>query len=190
MTDRLLPHLFPTTDRRLLAAALERTMDVEAPGPSNFYLTRATTLDALAAAPTLNYFPAAVKNRVLVVLTDGETQPLEEDLASAFQRKPLVETVFVRLWGADERIYLTGVAEFGYTADPESEAALARVATAVGGRVVAEGDPGELRGVVLDLLGTGPTIDRRHEGSRLALMPWITLAAFLPLGFVLLRRNF
>jgi hypothetical protein len=31
--------------------------------------------------------------------------------------------------------------------------------------------------------------DRRHEGGRFALMPYITLAAFLPLGFVLFRRN-
>lgn len=97
--------------------------------------------------------------------------------------------MFVRIWDADERIYLTGVAELGYSADPKSEAALARVASTVGGRVVSEGDAEGLRQAVVDLLGTGPTMDRRHEGNRLALMPWITLAAFLPLGYVLLRRN-
>ena len=30
---------------------------------------------------------------------------------------------------------------------------------------------------------------RRREGRRFASMPYITLAALLPLGFVLLRRN-
>lgn len=189
MTDGLLPHLFPTTDRQVLAATLGKTLDIESPGPSTFYSSRATTYDALQAAPTLNYFPPAAKKRVLVVLTDGETRPLETDLASAFRRTPRVETVFVRLWNTDERIYLTGVAEFGYSADSRSEAALARVASAVGGRVVPEGDIGELRRVVADLLGSGPTLDRRHEGNRLALMPWLTLVAFVPLGYVLARRN-
>lgn len=189
MTDRLLPHLFPTTDRRLLAATLEKTMSVEAPGPSNFYLTRATDLNALGAAATLNYFPPAAKKRVLVVLTDGETQPLEAELGRAFRRKPRIETVSVHLWGAEERIYLTGVAEFGYTADPKSAAGLARVASLVGGRVISERDADGLQSVVAALLGSGPTMDRRHEGNRFALMPWITLAAFVPLGLVLRRRN-
>jgi hypothetical protein len=189
MTDRLLPHLFPTTDRRQLAATAQKTLAIESPGPSTFYSTRATTFGALAAAPTLNYFPPSVRKRVLVVFTDGETRPLEEDLASAFRRKPRVETIFVRLWAADERIYLTGVAEVGYAPDPESAAELARVASLVGGRVLAEGESEKLVQAVRDLLGSGPTIDREHEGRRRALMPYVTLAALLPLGFVLLRRN-
>lgn len=192
MTDRLLPHLFPTTDRRVLAATMQKTLNIESPGPSTFYSARATTFDALKAAPTLNYFPPAVTKRVLVVFTDGETRPLEEDLAAAFSKKPRVETIFVRLWEQDERIYLTGVAEVGYEPDSSSEATLARIAISVGGRVVEEeGAPAaELAGMVEEVIGSGPTIDREHEGRRRALMPWITLAALLPLGFVLVRRNF
>jgi hypothetical protein len=189
MTDGLLPHLFPTTDRRVLEATLGKTLDIESPGPSTYHSTRATTFDALTAAPTLNYFPPAVRTRVLVVLTDGETRPLERDLASAFAREPKTRMVFVHIWEPDERIYLTGVAEFGYTADPKSEGDLARIASLVGGRVVSEGEPDALQRSVEDLVGSGPTMDRRHEGNRFALMPWITFAAFLPLGFVLWRRN-
>jgi hypothetical protein len=189
MTDGLLPHLFPTTDRRVLEATLGKTLSIESPGPSTFFSRRATTYDALEAAPTLNYFPPTAKKRVLVVLTDGETRPLEHDLASAFERGPRIGTVFVHVWEPDERIYLTGVAEFGYAADPRSEAALARIASLVGGRVVSEGDPDGLLRAVEDLVGSGPTVDRRHEGNRLALMPWITLAALVPLGYVLRRRN-
>jgi hypothetical protein len=190
MTDGVLPHLFPTTDRRVLEATLGKTLDIESPGPSTFFSTRATTFDALEAVPTLNYFPPAVTKRVLVVLTDGETRPLERDLASAFEREPRIQTVFVHIWEPDERIYLTGVAEFGYAADARSEADLARVASTVGGDVVSEGDSEQLLQKVAGLLGGGPTVDRRHEGNRLALMPWMTLAAFFPLGYVLWRRNF
>lgn len=189
LTDRLLPHLFPTTDRRVLAATMQKTLNIESPGPSTFYSARATTYDTLKAAPTLNYFPPAVKKRVLVVFTDGETRPLEEDLAAAYRRKPKVETIFVRLWARDERIYLTGVPEVGYEPDSSSEATLARIATLVSGRVVEEAAAGGLAKDVTNLIGSGPTIDREHEGRRRALMPWITLAAILPLAFVLLRRN-
>jgi von Willebrand factor type A domain len=189
MTDGLLPHLFPTTDRRVLAATLRKTLNIESPGPSTFYSRRATTYDALVAAPTLNYFPPAAKKRVLVVLTDGETRPLELDLAGAFDREPRIETFFMHVWEPDERIYLTGVAEFGYSADARSESALARVAELVEGRVVPESDTDRLRRAVLDAIGTGPTTDRRHEGERVALMPYVTLAAFLPLAFLLWRRN-
>ena len=31
--------------------------------------------------------------------------------------------------------------------------------------------------------------NRSIPGARVALMPWVTLAAFLPLGFALWRRN-
>ncbi len=190
ITDDLLPHLFPTTDRRVFVATIEKSIDVERPPPSTL-ATVATALEGLASAPTKNYFPQSAQRRVLVVFTDGETRPVEfpSEFATAFRKAPRVQTVFVRLWGANERIYETGVAEVGYRPDPASEADLAQIASLAGGRVVSEGDAGDLGQVVSDLLGTGPTIDREHEGRRRALMPWITLAALLPLGFVLLRRN-
>ena len=53
---------------------------------------------------------------------------------------------------------------------------------------MSEDESGELPQVVSHLLGTGPMI-RKHEGRRRALMPYITLAVLLPIGFVLLRRN-
>lgn len=191
MTDGLLPHLFPTTDRRVFDETIEKTMRVGAVPAGSFYSAGpATALDALVAAPTLNYFPPAARKRVLVVFTDGETRPLEQDLAGAFRRGPRIETVFVHIWGAEERIFVNGVAEFGYKADPNSVEDLARVASLVRGRVLPEANADGVQSAVADLLGTGPTKKRKHEGNRLALMPWITLTAFLPLGFVLRRRNF
>ncbi len=40
-----------------------------------------------------------------------------------------------------------------------------------------------------ELLGDGPTRARVLEGERRTLMPYATMLALLPLGFVLLRRN-
>jgi hypothetical protein len=138
LTDRVLPHLFPTTDERVFAATVSEAIDVESPPPGNFYLTAATSLDALADVPELNYFRETATKRVLVVLTDGETRPLEGRLPSAFDREPGFETVVVRLWDANERIYETGVAEGSYEPDPRSEALLAEAAAQMHARVLPE----------------------------------------------------
>jgi hypothetical protein len=189
-TDRVLPHLFPTVDRGLFAATLQKTMGVESPGPSIFYIgARATSYDALGDLPTLNYFTPTTTRRVVVVFTDGETRPVGGSLPAAFEKEPQVETVFVRVWDEGERINVTGVPEVGYAPDPGSEAELGRVAASIDGAVVGEGEASRLAEVVADLLGTGPTRARENEGTRRSLMPWVALAAVFPLGFVLFRRN-
>jgi hypothetical protein len=189
MTDRLLPHAFPTTNRRVVDETLDKTLSIESPGPSSYFSTRATALDTLTDAPELNYFPGTTKKRVLVVLTDGETRPVTTDLAGPFSKKPKIEVLFVRLWDENERIYIAGVPEVGYTPDSTSEAALAGVVEAVDGEVFGEAQASELPGRIRDLVGEGPTATREHEGERRALMPWITLLAVFPLAYVLRRRN-
>lgn len=188
-TDRLLPHLFPTTDRRVFAAVLDESVGIERPPPTFFFSERASTFDALAAAPANEYFSPAARRRLLVVLTDGEIRELELDLAGAFRRRPRVEPLFVRFWAEGERIYETGVAEEGYRPDPASGALFTQIASQIGGRVHAEGGATGLHADVGELLGTGPTRARTLEGERRPLMPYITLAALLPLGLVLVKRN-
>lgn len=189
LTDRVLPHLFPSTDRRVFAATVTRALDIERPPPGAFYLTFATNLNSLRSVPEKSYFPPSAKKRVLVVLTDGETQAPDSALAGAFKRRPRIETIFVRLWDAGERIYEAGVAEGGYRPDPRSDAAVARTASLVGGRVFQEDDAGGVVGAVREAIGEGPTVQRAHESGRLALMPYLTAAALVPLCIVLLRRN-
>lgn len=188
LTDRVLPHLFPTTDARVFSATLRDSMEVEQP-PASRYSQQATALGALAAIPRSNYFSPSAERRVLVVLTDGETLEVAPDLARAFERRPRIETIFVRFWSTDERIYETGAAESGYSPDRASGAKLARAASLVGGRVFSEDELGEVRVAAERVLGEGPTRRRSLEGERLALMPYVTLAAFVPLAFLLWRRN-
>jgi hypothetical protein len=188
LTDRLLPHAFPTTDRRVFVATIEDSIGIERPGP-NLFSTVATSLGALASVPRLGYFSPRPRKRLLVVLTDGETLPVKQELARAFQVRPRIETIFVQLWDADERIYATGVAEGGYRPLRGAAAALERVASLIGGRVFSEEDAGEAGAAAREYFGEGKTRQRELEGERLALMPYVTLAAALPLGFLLLRRN-
>lgn len=190
MTDRVLPHVLPTTDRRVVSAALYEAMGVERPGPTvSFTSTPTTTLDSLAAIRTLNYFSPTARKRVLVVLTDGETRPLEQNLTRAFRRRPAIETFFVRFWSASERIYESGVAEDAYQPVQASGTALNEVASQVGGRVFSEQEGTVVVEAARRALGAGSTKERVIKGERRALMPWVTLAAVLPLGLILLRRN-
>lgn len=190
LTDRLLPHVFPTTDRRVVSTAIDETMGVERPPPSRSYFGgTTTTLGAIAAVPTRNYFSPSARKRLLVVLTDGETHPVETGLSAAFRRRPRIATIFVRFWAADEAIYETGVREDAYRPDRGSGSALEQISSFVGGRVFSERELGSARAAAQAIVGEGPTRARILEGERLALMPYVTLAAVLPLGFVLLRRN-
>jgi len=189
MTDRLLPHALPTTDRRVFETTLRRSIGVELPPPAFTYSTYATSYDVLAGIPERRYFSQAAKKRVLVVLTDGESRPFGGPLERVFPGKPAIETVFVRFWDVGERIYETGVSEGGYLPDKGSEATIARAASLMGGRAFSESELSAAGDAVVEIVGEGATSGRTIPGARVALMPWVTLAAFLPLGFLLWRRN-
>jgi hypothetical protein len=189
MTDRILPHVLPTTDRRVFETTLRRSIGVELPPPAFTYSTQATSYDVLAGVPQRRYYSPTAKKRVLVVLTDGESRPFGSQLGSAFSVKPPIETVFVRFWDPGERIYETGVAEGDYRPDPNSESSLQRAASIVGGRAFSEDELPAAGDAVVEAVGEGKTSDRTIPGARFALMPWVTLAAFLPLGVLLWRRN-
>ena len=132
----------------------------------------------------LAFFTPSVKKRALVVFTDGESQPVST-LATAFARPPRVDVTFVRMGDETERIWETGVAEAGYKPDPTAASTLETAASAVRGRVLDEGQVSEAAAAVGAALGTCPTTERRIEGNRQALMPYVALLAILPLGFVL-----
>lgn len=188
MTLGLLPHLFPTTDARVYSATLDNALNVGLVW-TGLGGTIATSLDAIGAAPRLNYFPPEIEKRVLVVLTDGESQPLQRDLSTDFQTDPRVETIFVHVWREGEKVFLSGVPEASYVQDTASRATLERVVSQIEGTLLDESDAGALASRVRSLVGTGPTVDEEVEGERLALMPYIALLTIVPLGFVLVRRN-
>ena len=168
---------------------MQESVGIERPPPSTSFGTNVTTLDALGVVPTLNFFTPSVKKRALVVFTDGDSQPVSSALATDFSKKPRVDVTFVHMGKVSDRIYTSGVAEAGYRQVPTSAATLTAAAHATQGRIVEDSDVGDVAAAIRERLGTGPTVDRRIEGSRRALMPFVALLAVIPLGFVLLRRN-
>jgi hypothetical protein len=186
-TDRVLPHLFPTVDQRVYRETMREAMGIERPPPSTSFGTNVTSLDALGVVPTLGFFAPKARKRALVVFTDGESQPVSTLGTDFAQGK--VDVTFVRMGDGSDQIWDSGVAEAGYTPDPDAAETLAAAAAVVEGRVLEEAEVSEVAAAVRTALGTGPTTPRRIEGNRQALMPYVALLAIIPLGFVLYRRN-
>jgi von Willebrand factor type A domain-containing protein len=187
-TDRVLPLEFPTADPSSFASVARTAVAIDQPAPQRFYADRATSLDSLAQFVEEDYFDSSVRHRVVVVLTDGESQPVSPSLADTLRRAPGVHVVFVHVARGGDKLWTTGLPDPNYRADPSSGAFLQRVAGSLHGTAVADGDVSGAASAVRASLGAGP-VQTVTEPARLALMPYVTLAAFVPLAFVLWRRN-
>jgi len=190
LTDRVLPHLFPTADQEVFAATLERSVGIERPPPRSAFATGATSLSALATLRGLRYFAPTAKERVAIVVTDGESDPVANTrLGGLFRREPAIEVVFVHVWNEEERVFSRGVPEPQYLPDPSSRAALDRLAASIRGPVFTERQVGAAAGATRELLGSGPTVVLGEQAGRLALAPYLAAAALLPFGLLLWRRD-
>jgi hypothetical protein len=188
LTDRVLPDLFPVGDAAAFASTVQH-VGIEQPPPQSIAVN-ATTLAPLADAATQGYYTPAARRRLLVVLTDGESQAFNAAaVARALRSGPGVSLVLVRFWAAGERVFGSSGQPESYRPDPESEVALAGLAAATGGRVFGEDDLGAAAAFARSALGSGPTTARGRELRTTPLAPYVAAAALVPLLFVLRRRN-
>src|SRR5262245_12628041 len=188
LTDRVLPHLFPTLDSNVYESVLRDAIGIERPPPSGTN-DLATDLSTIGDMATNNFYGADVTKRVLVVFSDGESKYFDDALLKKDFEKGNVHVLFVHLWNADEKIYLTRKkVDPGYRPDPQSNQEAQRLAAAGGGEVMSE-NPGQLVSQTKAFVGTGPHTTIREQRTRVSLGPFVALMALLPLGFVLVRRN-
>jgi hypothetical protein len=190
VTDRVLPHLFPSTSLDVFDATVERSIGIERPPPQSSLASNATALGSLERMRGLRFFRPDAAKRLVIVLTDGETQPVQiNHFGTLFRRSPAVNAIFVHTWGLNERVYTRGVPEPAYAPDPTSETVLEGLATAADGDVFPERSAGLVADRARRLLGDGPTVVEGKESGRDALAPYLALAAFVPLGLLLWRRD-
>lgn len=190
VTDRTLPHLFPSADEDVFRATLDRSIGINRPPPVHRLLARVTQLESLSAVPKQGFFSPTARKRLLFVLTDGETLPgTGQRLGPVFLAPPAIETLFLHVWGGDERVFTRGVAEPGYRSDPAARATLDRLAVEIRGRVFSEGDLGAAVRTARDLAGSGPSVVRGERRWHVNLAPHLAAAAFLPLALLLWRRD-
>ncbi len=190
LTDRVLPHLFPSFRHDVYEATLERAIEIERPPPRTGFRTNVTALDSLGAVRGLRFFSPPTKKRLLVVVTDGESAGVSNiRLAAIMRRRPEIGTIFVHVWGGDESVFNRGAREPQYKPNRDSRQLLERLADATGGSVVSEDQVSEAVRLTHAFLGDGPTVVEGERGKRLALAPYLTLLAFVPLGLALWRRD-
>jgi hypothetical protein len=190
LTDRVLPHLFPSPDADAFRATVGLALDIEQPPPRSSFITTATSFDSLAAVATQRFFSPQAQRRAVVVLTDGESQGINAArLARAFRGPPSLNVVFVHVWGRDERVFNRGLPEPQYRPDPEARTDLDGLANATGARVFDESELDEAISRVRSSLRRGPTVTEGVRKTRMALAPYLLALAILPLGVLLWRRD-
>src|SRR5207245_935807 len=100
-TDRVLPHLFPTSDSSAFSSTVTRAIAVEHPPPIGNNVT-ATGLDVLGDVVRTGYFTPGIAHRLLVVLTDGESRDFgPAAVRRAFPDPPPVQVIVVRAGAPD-----------------------------------------------------------------------------------------
>ena len=105
LTDRVLPHLFPTEDRADFDVTLRDAIAVQRPPPAENIGGSGTSLAALGDLATAGFFAPEARTRIAVVLTDGESQPFPVERVAAGLKRARIRPVLIRLGNASERVY-------------------------------------------------------------------------------------
>jgi hypothetical protein len=188
LTDRPLPHVFPTADRSTFSSVVTQAIGIERPPPIEQGLIRATTFQALEGLAKENFFSAGSTKRAVVVLTDGESRPFDsvplvEELAAE-----AIELYFVRFWHEDERVWQPSGSPESYRPDAAAEAMLVSLSTGPRISTFRESDIGGLVAAVERFFGDGPLVEAAIDRQATPLAPWLALVGAIPLAFILVRR--
>jgi hypothetical protein len=186
LTDRVLPDLLPVTDTASFDGVARRAVAIESPPPRDQSI-RATTYAALADVASGNYFEPTATRRIVVLLTDGESNPVDGGkIAAALPAAKGYRLVAVRVWAENEAVYGSdGKPESAYRPDPSGLAVVDGLAAAVGGQAFTESRLSPASSALRSLAGSGPTVAARGERrSRTALAPFLVAAALLLLLLV------
>ena len=189
-TDRPLPLLFPTPSAASFTSTVEKAVGIDRPPPRGTAQT-ATSFDALADIPGAGYYGPSVRHRLLVVVTDAESEEFNVDaLRHSFAARPRIALILVRVGSQDERVFgADGLPEPAYVPPPASGRALAQFLAATHGQAFTERDVGDAIRAARAAVGSGPRARLGTTSSTKELAPYFVVAAALPLALVLRRRN-
>jgi hypothetical protein len=173
----------PIADAGTFDAVLHGAVAINNPPPRRTRV-RSTTYAALANIASGNYFDRA-SGRIVVLLTDGESNPLDAgEISRALGRDSGYRLLAVRFWRNGEAVFYSNrTKEKAYRPDPAGRAVVAAVAAAMGGRAFEQDQLAAASSYLVDLAGRAPArLPARPEQSRTPLAPYIAVAALLSLG--------
>jgi hypothetical protein len=189
-TDRALPLVFPTASIDSFTSTVSKAVGIELPPPRGESQT-VTTFDALATIPTSGYFAPGIRHRLVIVVTDGESEGVDADgVRQSYSGRLGPAVIVIRIGSPNERVFgPDGLAEPGYFAPAASARVLRQFLAATHGHAFREGQMREIVRAARASLGTGPRTRLGTISGRDDLAPYFVLAAVVPLGLVLRRRN-
>jgi hypothetical protein len=188
MTDRVLPHLFPSANPVSFDAVIRHSIGVDKPASDQAENRVATDLGTTKHFAAGNFFRAA-RRRVLVVLTDAESKTFKaEELTGEFSRARIT-TYLIRFWDPAERVYGPDGVEHAYRPDPGSIELAQTYARAVKGDAFDERELSAAIDAIRSKLGSESAVTSVKTVDIQPLGPFVLIAAVVPLGFLLVRRN-
>lgn len=189
LTDRVLPHLFPTLDGNSFVAVVNRAIGVERPPPDR-RANNATAFSALGDIGRTAFFRRETRQRIVVVVSDGETLPVDLEALRERLTQGRVSTVFVQVWRGDESVFdANGERDPAYRPDRTGGRTLRRVAGALEAPVLNESDVEGVVGAVRERIGTGALVPQGRQVVSYQLAPHALVVGALPLALLLYRRN-
>jgi hypothetical protein len=187
-TDRVVTHLLATSNIAAFDATLQQAIGIDRPPPAEHEKV-ATSFSVLPQLPQAGSFSPRARRRLLVLLTDGESQRYTPAVVAQSLRLAHAGLEVVRFWGPRERVFVHGVAE-RYRPDPASTPAFAALGhRSVGGRVFGPRDVAAAAAAARTFFGTGPTGTVSVRRRTVVLTSWVALAALLPGGLALIRSG-
>jgi von Willebrand factor type A domain len=204
LTTQLLPHLFPTADGTEFARTLDNSLGVLKPPPPAFQ-ENATTFDPLGALADMGFFSSTATRRVVVLLTDGESTTFFPEavgqrlrgtgpsptpfLRPSGQHQIPVKLLIVRFGTAKDRIYHGATVDPGYRPDVNAGAIVTQLAQDAGGSAFDAGQLSAAKAALRAEVESGPSGTQVVSTKTTSLAPYLALVAFIPLGFLVWRRD-
>jgi len=190
LTDRVLAHLFPTANQQSFALTVDKSLGVERPPSALRGDSLGTRLEALAGLPKEGFFAPGSRYRLLVVFTDAESQPFSRAFLADSYRNSRIETVVIRIGSDRERVYENGAPDPRYVPEEGAAQSAESFAVATGGAAFEEDELGKAVEAARRGTGEGGPRAESREVEPTPLASYAFAAAFLPLAFLLWRRNF
>jgi hypothetical protein len=180
LTDRVLPGLFPTSDRAAYDSAVS-SLTVEDPPPREVS-TVATTFDALRAVATQGFFTPSAKRRAIVLVTDGESRPFDPAGVAATLGAHGIALAVIRVGDGSDRDWRPdGKPEANFRPDPRAAALSVRRLAAAAQVPAGSGSVD----AVARSLGSGPSTVVGVQPRTRPLAPLAVLLALVPLVLLL-----
>jgi hypothetical protein len=190
LTDRVLPHLFPTANDQSFLLTLDDTLGIERPASVQRGNGLGSSLQAFTGLPEQGFFADRARYRLLVIFTDAESRPFNTALLRDAYRGSNIEPILIRLGSSSERVYDDGVADLIYRPEEGAEENAASFADVTGGAAFDEDELGSAIEAARRAAGTGGARAELKAIEPTSLASYAFAAAFLPLAFLLWRRNF